>query len=166
MIAITLPQIDAMDDTMRAEPMPSCRVAPPAPDLTSDAAMANLRAAQAAHPRLAANLTPSPAERRIEHFLRAADAYALRCTQGMGCTAEQRRFIGQKYLIGLLTAAFLADNRGLSRALEMLEQNARDAFVVGGIPADQEGFEAAWANEDPAGYREWLSLRVNALRVL
>ena len=47
----------------------------------------------------------------------------------------------------------------LAEACEALEKNARDAFVVDGIPATQEGFEAAWDDEDGPSYAQWLRLR-------
>ena len=139
MIALTLPEIDAMDDTMRCEPLRGERL----------------------------TIKPqSLGELRLEHYRRSADAYQVRCTLGMGYSVDRRQVIGQNYLIGLLTQAFLAANADLTKALALLEQNARHAFVVNGAPAEQAAFEAAWAAEEPAGYREWVSLRASALRVL
>lgn len=64
MIALTLPEIDAMDDTMRCEPLRGERL----------------------------TIKPqSLGELRLEHYRRSADAYQVRCTLGMGYSVDRRQ---------------------------------------------------------------------------
>ena len=92
MQALTLPEIDAMDDTMRAEPMQAARVKPlviwPQVPLT-----------------MPANL--SAAELRVKRYSDEADTYAQRMTQGLDSTLSQRRTIAHNYLIGMLSRAYI-----------------------------------------------------------
>lgn len=44
-------------------------------------------------------------------------------------------------------------------AIADLEENARSAFVVCGKPDTQEGFETAWADEEPDNYKRWDHMR-------
>lgn len=161
---LTLAEIDGMDSTMLAEPMPASRVAP----LSVDVAIANAEAALQAHRVIfrahhncqpvagqAARQQALVCERRLSAITATAQRSAQTWAATPGITRADLAIKALRDENTLLQDVVRDLHDHLCASTDQQEADARKMLMATQPIADDAGFFAAWEAEEPAKALQW-----------
>ena len=98
-----------------------------------------------------------PGRAIVADVMEAASAYAKRETQHPGATLAEREHLRAVYELAMLRTKLAQKDKDLREAVQALQDRARDSFDCGrGL--SQDDLEAAWADEAPEDYAQFVRL--------